>query len=432
MGIQNRPAVIYFPIILAIFFVAGIFVGKTLKHDEIIQQQKDKLSDVFELITEKYVDSVSYEELIDRTIPKILETLDPHTIYIPAEELAEINESLEGNFDGIGIQFNIQNDTVVVVNTIPGGPSADKGVMAGDRIVKVDGKVIAGVKISNNNVMKLLKGRKGTKVIIGVKRKNVNEILDYEITRDEIPLWSIDVAYMIDKITGYIKISKFSRTTYEEFIEKFDGLKKQGLKKLIIDLRDNGGGYMDAATDLADEFLDYGKLIVYTQGAHQLKNEVFSTTANKGKDIEVAVLLNEFSASASEIFAGALQDNDRAIIVGRRSFGKGLVQEQIPLTDGSAIRLTVARYYTPVGRSVQKPYSEGVDDYYSDLEKRYYNGEFDAPDSTKFADSLKFITPGGKVVYGGGGIMPDVFVGVDSLGVSDYFFDINDRSLVYR
>ncbi|MBN2681609.1 MAG: S41 family peptidase [Bacteroidales bacterium] len=432
MDYKNKSLAIYLPFALALIFIAGIFVGRTFTKGSLIEEKKDKLTTIFQLIANSYVDEVSFNDLVEKSIPRILEGLDPHTIYISASELNEINEPLEGNFDGIGIQFNIQKDTVVVVNTIQGGPSEKVGLLAGDRIVMVNDSLIVGKKISNEKVMKLLKGKSGTIVKLGIKRKNIAELVNFEITRGQIPLVSVDVAYMINDKTGYVKINKFSRTTYQEFRSAIFDLKDLGMKNLILDLRGNTGGYMDAATRIADEFLPKGKLIVYTKGQHQPKRSIYATSANLCLNLELAVLIDHNSASASEILAGAIQDNDRGTILGLRSFGKGLVGEQIDLPDGSAIRMTVSRYYTPVGRSVQKPYGENPEDYIYELETRFLHGEMITVDSTQFADSLKFVTPKGKIVYGGGGIMPDIFVPVDTTGFSDYYYNVSNKGLIYK
>ncbi len=436
MKTNNRRLVVYMTKILAVVLVLGMFLGKILRKDEINNKlliyPQNKLSALIDFIEEEYVDTVNKAELIESAIPMILESLDPHSLYIPAKELQSMNEPLEGNFEGIGIQFNIQKDTVMVVNTIPGGPSEMVGVMPGDRIVKVNDSLIAGVKITNSQIMKLLKGKRGTKVIVSVSRKSFDELINFDIIRDRIPLESVDVAYMVNDEIGYIKISKFALTTYDEFIEAITILKSKGLKKLIVDLRGNGGGFMNAATSVANEFLSGGELIVYTEGKRRPKNPTVANSSGSCLDIDITILIDELSASASEILAGAIQDNDRGIVVGRRSFGKGLVQEQVPLNDGSAIRLTIARYYTPTGRCIQKSYENGLDDYLDDIGNRYLHGELINQDSIQFPDSLKYYTPGGKVVYGGGGIMPDIFVPVDTSGYSLYLNKIINKGLIYR
>jgi carboxyl-terminal processing protease len=437
MKVQNKRSVTLLPLILALFLVGGMLIGNMLsrisKLDRFqIHPKTNKISAVIDYVVKEYVDSVNREELIESTIPEILKNLDPHSIYIPASELQQYNEPLEGNFSGIGVQFNIQDDTVVIVNTIPNGPSEKLGILAGDRIICVNDSLIAGVEMPSDNVVKMLKGKRGTKVKVTIIRRGVEEPVDFEITRDKIPLTSVDIAYMITDDIGFIKISQFSRNTYDEFIEGVKNLKEQGMKKLILDLRRNGGGYMDASTRIADEFLDEGKLIVYTEGRTQPRQNIYSTSKGELIDNEVVVLIDEFSASASEILAGALQDNDRGLIIGRRSFGKGLVQQQTIFSDGSALRLTVSRYYTPTGRCIQKPYENGLEDYFFEIRDRLERGEFVESDSIKFSDSLKYTTPGGNIVYGGGGIMPDIFVPLDTIGITPYYRKVENRGLIYR
>ena len=433
---KNKISIIIAPIIFAIVLVIGIYLGKLMNRQAdtpfVVYPKVDKLHAVINYIKQEYVDTVNVDQLIEMAIPKVLAQLDPHSVYIPASEMEELNEPIEGNFDGIGVMFNIQNDTVMVINTIPGGPSEKVGVKAGDRIVYVDDSLFAGIKISNKQVMKSLKGPSGTEVKIQVKRKGFDELLDFVIKRDKIPLKSVDIAYMIDDKVTYVKISKFAMNTYGEFEEIINKYKKQGAKSWIIDLRGNGGGIMQAAVQIADEFLDQGNLIVYTKGRSRKREDILATTKGLCKTDNVVILMDEWSASASEILAGALQDNDRCNIVGRRSFGKGLVQEPTFFPDGSGLRLTIARYYTPTGRCIQKSYGENLSDYYMDISNRYLHGEFSEQDSIHFADSLKFETPKGKIVYGGGGIMPDYFVPVDTLGYSDFFRQIVARGLIYK
>ncbi len=425
------------PIILALMLVTGMFIGKRLNVNQdndqfFIYPQTNKLNALLNYIEEEYVDSISKDDLIEDAIPLILEDLDPHSVYIPAKDLQATNEGLHGEFDGIGVQFNIQEDTVVVIHTIAGGPSEKVGLYAGDRIVRVNDSLIAGIGIANNDVIKLLKGKRGSKVVVGILRNGENEIIDFEIIRDKIPLYSVDVSYMINENTGYIKMSRFSATTYKEFYEAASKLLRQGMKKLVIDVRGNSGGYLEVCINIIDEFLKADQLIVYTEGKSRPKTESFSGSNDLCIDTEVAVLIDAFSASASEILAGAFQDNDRGVIIGRRSFGKGLVQEQQQFPDNSAIRLTIARYYTPTGRCIQKPYANGNAEYFEDLHTRFAHGEFSEADSINFPDSLKYVTPAGKIVYGGGGIMPDIFVPVDTSGVSNYYTKIRNRGLIYQ
>ncbi len=374
-----------------------------------------KINSLLNFIQTQYVDTINETQLENKTISTLLKSLDPHSDYIPAAELKMVNEPLEGNFDGIGVEFNIIDDTVRVINPIVGGPSEKIGIKSGDRIIGVENKSIAGVKIKNKEVFKLLRGESGSIVNIKVLRSGVKSPISFAIERGEIPLYSLDIAYMATKDIGYIKISKFAETTYDEYIKAFNDLSKKGMKKLILDLRDNGGGYLKIAVDLADEFLTKGLQIVYTEGRMHPK-KVYNATSKGGfENNGLVVLIDEGSASASEILAGALQDNDRATIIGRRSFGKGLVQDQVNLTDGSAVRLTIARYYTPTGRCIQKSYEGGVDEYYDEEIQRYNNGELYNADSMKIDKTKQFKTPNGKTVYGGGGIVPDIFVPLDTI-----------------
>lgn len=426
------------PILLALAIVIGIIIGRFYKSTQSsnllhIYPHTDKISNILNYIQNEYVDPINKSELEEKAIPLILSELDPHSQYVPARDLNEVNEPLEGNFSGIGVQFNMLNDTLIVLKTIANGPSEKVGILAGDRILIVDGDTLAGKKISSDSIVNRLKGPRGTQVEVGVQRKKVKNLLYFDIIRDNIPLYSMDIAYMVRSDIGYIKLNKFSRTTFEEFSEGIIKLLGQGMTKLIIDLRGNGGGYLDAAVHIADQFLDEGQLIVYTEGNARQRQEYKASKGGLCDGLEVAILIDEGSASASEILAGAIQDNDRGIVIGRRSFGKGLVQEQKVFPDGSAIRLTIARYYTPTGRCIQKPYENGNnEDYFMDLSNRFVHGELNDKDSIKFADSLKYITAGGKTVFGGGGIMPDIFVPIDTSGVTDYLIDVRNRGLIYR
>ena len=434
---ERKVRLVYLPIIISVSIIIGLFVGKYYNilgagNQLIVQNPNQKISSIINLISKEYVDKIDKEELVEKAIPRILDELDPHTVYIPASELQRVNEPLEGNFSGIGIQFNMLDDTLIVLQTIANGPSEKVGVLAGDRIIIVDGDTVAGKNMASDSLVKRLKGPKGTDVQIGVKRNKVDKLIYFDITRDEIPLYSVDVAYMINKEIGFLKLNKFSITTYEEFTEKIIDLRSRGMKKLIIDLRGNGGGFLDDAIRITDEFLSGQELILYTEGNAQKRKEYSSRQGGICTDLDVAVLIDEGSASASEILAGAIQDNDRGLIIGRRSFGKGLVQKQMPLSDGSAIRLTIARYYTPTGRSIQRPYENGTEEYYSDLSQRFSNGELYHIDSSQFADSLKYKTPKGKIVYGGGGITPDIFVPLDTANVTEYLMAVRNRGLGYR
>lgn len=433
---HNRgKLIIYYPIFLAVMLVLGIYIGSYFGDQQgssIIISRKgnsssDKIVQILNLIEDQYVDSVTKNALVNKAIAAILEDLDPHSYYISAEELAGYTEPLEGNFEGIGVEFLIQNDTVRVVAAIEGGPSEQLGIQAGDKIIYVDGELIAGVGIDNESVIKRLKGPSKTIVKVDVLRQN--STLPFEIVRGKIPLNSVATSQMLDDDTGFIKISRFARTTYEEFMSHTAKLEAEGMNNLIIDLRGNGGGYLDAAVKLSEEFLQKGQLIVYTEGKSSPRKSYYAQKRGKYADIPVVVLINQGSASASEILAGAIQDNDRGTIVGRRSFGKGLVQEHMGLRDNSALRLTVARYYTPTGRSIQKPYGRNID-YEADYELRYTSGELEFADSIPIPDSLIFTTPGGRTVYGGGGITPDIFVGLDTLGASEYLGAVSYRGII--
>ncbi len=434
---KHRFLIILSPIIVAVLLITGIYIGRAMGRDTgnpsfVIPPKVDKLHAVMNYIAQDYVDKVNQDSLVEMVIPKLLEELDPHSIYIPASDMQEVNEPIEGNFDGIGVMFNIQKDTIVVINTIHGGPSEKIGVKAGDRIVYVEDSLFAGVKMNTRQVMKALKGKRGTTVNIKVKREGFKDLIPFSITRDKIPLKSVDVAFPVDDKTVYIKISTFAMNTYNEFMRYVIKYKQMGYNSWMIDLRGNVGGVMQSAVQIADEFLEQGKLIVYTEGRSRPKSDILATRNSMCRNDEVTILIDEWSASASEILAGALQDNDRGTIVGRRSFGKGLVQEPAFFPDGSGLRLTIARYYTPTGRCIQKDYGDNLLDYQMDINNRFLHGEFSEQDSIHFSDSLRFETPGGKIVYGGGGIMPDYFVPVDTLGYSEYFRKILSKGLLYK
>ncbi len=432
---NSKPGII-FPTFIALVLTAGILIGialpskKDVSHYTITRQNSDKLVNILNIIESSYVDSVDRNYLTETAINSILEKLDPHSIYMSASELAKANEPLQGNFDGIGISFNTFTDTVLVISTISGGPSEKVGIQAGDKIILVNDSLIAGKGMPDDDVMGLLKGTKGSKVNVKVLRKGQNELLSFDIVRDRIPIKSIDVAYMVNENTGYIKIANFALTTFQEFKTSLVELESEGMTKLIVDLRNNSGGIMEASIQIANEFLQEDELIVFTMGRNQPRSEARATGKGSFEEGNLVILIDEWTASASEILAGAIQDNDRGTIIGRRSFGKGLVQEPISFPDGSGMRLTIARYYTPTGRSIQKPYDNGIDEYYADLETRFFNKEFEVSDSIHFPDSLRYVTPGGKVVYGGGGIMPDIFVPLDTVGVTPYLIDV--RPYIYE
>ncbi|MFI5220300.1 MAG: S41 family peptidase [Bacteroidia bacterium] len=393
-------------------------------------KQSQKFDALLQMIQYAYVDTVSEKRITDDAIRAVLQDLDPHSVYIPADELKDANEPLVGKFEGVGIQFNILEDTILVTNTISGGPSEKVGILAGDRIVKIEDTVVAGIKITNNMVLKKLRGDKGTKVTVGIFRRGEPELIDFTITRDKIPLYSVDASHMITPEVGYIKVSRFADTTVDEFREALKKLKDEGMKSLVLDLTNNGGGYLNRAIELADEFLTDRKRIVYTEGIHQPRQESFSTATGGWEKGKLAIMIDEYSASASEIVSGAVQDWDRGLIVGRRSFAKGLVQKPFPLPDGSAVRLTVARYYTPSGRCIQKSYEKGDEDYDLDISNRREKGELFSADSIHFSDSLKYFTNARRTVYGGGGIMPDVFVPLDTTIFSNYYRDLQRKGIL--
>ncbi|MCM1290658.1 MAG: S41 family peptidase [Prevotella sp.] len=430
---KRNISLILLPTVIALSILAGIFIGGFLSSDRLSPNEK-KLRDILGLIQATYVDEIDVDSLIESAFPDLLTSLDPHSAYIPASELKAANEDLAGSFSGVGVTFQIIKDTVTVIEVIPGGPADKVGIQAGDRILKANDKKLAGVKVSNDDVFKNLRGEKGTKVILEVKRGNGKKPIKFDVIRGDIPVNSVDCVYMIDNGIGFIKISKFARTTYEEFFNALGKLKAQGAKKFVLDLRDNSGGYLDQAIYMANEFLPAGKTIVYTK-SRTPENETIGISDGSGSftDAELVILTNEYSASASEIFSGAIQDNDRGLIIGRRTFGKGLVQNQTNLSDGSAIRLTVARYFTPSGRSIQKEYKRGLDGKYQlDIIDRYNHGEFYNVDSIKQDKSKLFHTVNGRKVYGGGGIMPDIFIPEDTTGYSSYYINLVNSGLVQK
>jgi carboxyl-terminal processing protease len=404
-------------------------------YSQMFNDQVYKMSKVLGLIDNLYVDTVNQSKLVETGIVSILKELDPHSVYISKEEVKAMTEPLEGNFEGIGVQFSILNDTLMVVGVIPGGPSERVGIMAGDRILVIDTTNVAGIGLTNDMVFKKLKGKKGTIVKVKIQRQGLSELLEFVITRDKIPIYSVDAAYMIDKKMkiGYIKINKFAATTSKEYQDAVAKLRKEGMKNLILDLTDNGGGYLNAGFDLASEFLQPGQMVVFTQGTKSPRQEYKADNTLKSDYGKVVVMVDEGSASASEIVTGALQDWDRAVVVGRRTFGKGLVQNQFPLPDGSMIRLTIARYYTPTGRNIQRPYNKGVDEYEKDFIKRYNNGELSNADSIHLPTKEKYLTLKNKrVVYGGGGIMPDIFIPIDTSAYTDYYAQLIRKGIMNR
>lgn len=428
---------ILLPFLLALAIVFGIFIGffyaKRLNPDKITDAHFDKVDALFQLIQQNYVDSVDINQLTEDAFPHFLAQLDPHSVYIPKSELTAVNEDLEGSFSGIGVQFNIQNDTVMIVAVINGGPSEKIGILPGDRIVQVNDSSFVGPKINNDKVFKALRGKINTKVRVGIKRNGAKDMLSFDIVRSEIPVNSVDVSYKLENNIGYVKVSKFGATTYDEFFAAIRDLKKQNCEKIIVDLRGNPGGYMDAAVAMVNEFLPKESLIVYTEGKSFKRINNFADGRGLFLDAKIAVLIDEWSASASEIFAGAIQDNDRGIILGRRSFGKGLVQSQIPFPDSTAVRLTVARYFTPSGRCIQKPYEKGNDvDYENEIKNRYLHGELDTEDSVKMNQTQQYKTKKGRIVYAGGGIMPDVFIPRDTSYYTTYYNKLVNYSYIYQ
>ncbi|MBL7850301.1 MAG: S41 family peptidase [Cyclobacteriaceae bacterium] len=425
---HNSPRQIALPIVLGIGLAAGVLIGASLDTKPVgtTESGEDirKLREVLSLIQDEYVDTAKTGRLVDEAISHMLEKLDPHSAYFPLSERTEVDEDLQGNFEGIGIEFNIFRDTLVVVSAISGGPSEAVGIRPGDKIVKVGDKVIASIGLTNNQVFKLLKGPKGTEAKLEIIRRDEREPLKFTVVRDKIPQLSVDAQYMLTPDIGYIKVNRFTLSTFEEFKQAMDTLRRQGMKKLILDLQGNPGGYMNQAIEMADEFLTEGRKIVFTKGKDgRYDSDANATGKGDFEQGDVIVLVNEGSASASEIVAGAMQDNDRALVVGRRTFGKGLVQTNFDLSDGSELRLTISRYYTPSGRSIQKPYGN-PEEYSRDISRRFRRGEFFHADSIHFSDSLKYQTAGGRTVYGGGGIMPDYFVPLDTTQNSHYLNDL--------
>lgn len=431
---QKRDYSAWMPLAIAISVIVGIFVGFFMPNPfaRFNSDENRKLNTILTLIEENYVDdSIKTNDLVESAIPAILANLDPHSSYLPAKELIAAQEELEGKFSGIGVQFQLSNDTIVIIEVIPGGPSDRAGLIAGDRIVSIEGEPCTGNTTDANKVKEKLRGARGSKVTIGVMRESNKSPLSFTITRGDVPINSVDAFYMYDRTTGYVKVTQFGRNTYNEFVRALQALKNQGAKRFMIDLRENGGGYLEMAILMANEFLPNDRLIVSTKGRYRRDDaSAYSDGRGQFQDEELVVLIDEFSASASEIFAGAIQDNDRGLIVGRRSFGKGLVQKQIDLFDKSALRLTIARYYTPSGRCIQKPYKNGEIVYENDILDRYSNGEIYSKDSIKIDKSKIFHTTTGRKVYGGGGIIPDLFVPADTTGASPYYSEVANKGLI--
>jgi len=428
---MNNPlkSLILFILIIPVFAFGQYTQSKNVKE---LEQDKTtrKMSTLLYYINNYYVDTLNMPDLVEHAFVQTLKELDPHSAYIPAKDVKKADEPLQGSFEGVGITFQLFKDTILVVSPIPGGPSDKVGILAGDKIITVDGEDAFGEKMNNQWVFDHLRGKKGTIVKVGIYRRGNDELLDFEITRDKIPINSLDASFMLDDKTGYIKLNRFSKTSLEEFNEAIVDLRAEGLENLIFDLRGNGGGYLGTAMSISDEFLSEGELIVYTEGIHQPRQDLVATAKGEFENGKLVVLINEGSASASEIVSGAIQDWDRGLIIGRRSFGKGLVQRPFQMPDKSMVRLTVARYYTPSGRCIQKPYDEGVEEYHLDFKHRLEHGELMSADSIDFPDSLKYETINGRIVYGGGGIMPDIFVPLDSTRYTDLYSKLIRKGVV--
>lgn len=430
----KHNSIIWYPLVISIAIVLGIVIGNYISTKKFTLDKDRKIKAVLNLIQSEYVDSIDVKDLVEQAIPAIIGNLDPHSYYIPASDIRAENEKLDGSMSGIGVSFFMMNDTANVDQVIPNGPAEKVGMLAGDRIISVNGESIVGGTLTAEGIRSKIRGEKGTKVRIGVKRNTSKKTLTFTITRDDIPMNTIDVSYMLDDKTGYIKIAQFGKNTYDEFFAALSKLKKDGASRYIVDLRGNPGGYMEMAILMVNEFLEQGELIVYTKGRKEREDiQVWSDDQGSFHDAQVAVLIDEYSASASEIMAGALQDNDRGLVVGRRSFGKGLVQKQIYLPDSSAIRLTIARYYTPSHRCIQKDYTLGdEDDYSKELYDRYSHGELYSADSIKVDKSKIFRTANGRIVYGGGGIVPDIFVPNDTTGITTYYRAVANLGLLQQ
>ena len=433
---NHKPArePIWLPIAISVAIVLGLLIGNRIAPDKYITDNDRKINAILTLINRYYVDSTNLNDLVEMSIPKILNYLDPHTVYMSPEEFKASTENKNGLTSDVGIQCEVINDSTTIIEVMPGGPGAKMGVLAGDRIVTIDDSTAVGETITKASVMKRLRGPKGSKVKLGVKRPGNGKLLTFIITRGTIPMNAVDAHYMLDKNTGYLKVNQFSRNTYKEFMSAMTSLQDEGAKRFVIDLRGNGGGFMEIAVRMVNEFLPANKLIVRTHGRYKRDDsEAWSDGTGKFQNVEVAVLIDEFSASASEIFAGALQDNDRGLIIGRRSYGKALVQKEFVLPDSSAIRLTVARYYTPSGRCIQKDYKRGyIEEYANELADRYRHGEMDYSDSIKIDKNQKFTTANGRTVYGGGGIVPDIFVPRDTSGVTGYYNEVYNAGLLQQ
>ena len=440
---KNSRNKVLIPLLLAVALAVGLIVGQSMGRSTAESQFRrvishlrppyDKLNRTMALIQNEYIDSLNMDSITEQVLPLLVQQLDPHSIYIPAKDMQAVNEPLESEFDGIGVVFNMATDTVIVLNVVPSGPSQKAGVQNGDRILRIDNCAVAGQRVPQDSIVKMLRGPRGSQVQLTLERLTIKDTINLTVTRDAIPLKSVDAAFMLSDNIGFIRLSAFAKNSYAEVVRSLLMLRSEGMTKLIFDLRGNTGGFLDQAILIANEFLPEKRMIVYTEDRHKERVEQFSSGTGTATDIALAVLIDEESASSSEILAGALQDNDRGVIIGRRSFGKGLVQQQIPFDDGSALRLTTARYFTPTGRSIQKPYTTGdAKGYEREIYERYAHNEMFSADSIRFDDSLRYITPAGRTVYGGGGIMPDRFIPMDTTDMTRYYIEVVGRNILYR
>ena len=440
---KNSRNKVLIPLLLAIALAVGLIVGQSMGRSTAESQFRrvishlrppyDKLNRTMALIQNEYIDSLNMDSITEQVLPLLVQQLDPHSMYIPAKDMQAVNEPLESEFDGIGVVFNMATDTVIVLNVVPSGPSQKAGVQNGDRILRIDNRAVAGQRVPQDSIVKMLRGPRGSQVRLTLERLTIKDTINLTVTRDAIPLKSVDAAFMLSDHIGFIRLSAFAKNSYAEVVRSLLMLRSEGMTKLIFDLRGNTGGFLDQAILIANEFLPEKRMIVYTEDRHKERVEQFSSGTGTATDIALAVLIDEESASSSEILAGALQDNDRGVIIGRRSFGKGLVQQQIPFDDGSALRLTTARYFTPTGRSIQKPYTTGdAKGYEREIYERYAHNEMFSADSIRFDDSLRYITPAGRTVYGGGGIMPDRFIPMDTTDMTRYYIEVVGRNILYR
>lgn len=440
---KNSRNKVLIPLLLAVALAVGLIVGQSMGRSTAESQFRrvishlrppyDKLNRTMALIQNEYIDSLDMDSITEQVLPLLIQQLDPHSMYIPAQAMQAVNEPLESEFDGIGVVFNMATDTVIVLNVVPSGPSQKAGVQNGDRILRIDNRAVAGQHVPQDSIVKMLRGPRGSEVRLTLERLTIKDTINLTVTRDAIPLKSVDAAFMLSDKVGFIRLSAFAKNSYVEVLRSIIFLRAEGMEKLIFDLRGNTGGFLDQAILIANEFLPENRMIVYTEDRHGKRTAEYSDGNGAATDIALAVLIDEESASSSEILAGALQDNDRGVIIGRRSFGKGLVQQQIPFDDGSALRLTTARYFTPTGRSIQKPYTTGdAVGYEREIYERYAHNEMFSADSIRFADSLRYITPAGRTVYGGGGIMPDRFIPMDTTDMTRYYIEVVGRNILYR